>query len=119
MTDTVSLTGIPLPPHSFFGWTGDLVSRSNPAALTMNTNKTVRACFLCQPAVAGLVGWWRGEIDASDFIGGHTGTFYSGTNVLAPSIGSTGMVGSAFVFYGTNYIRVPDTNDLEAPTVHH
>ena len=115
MTDTVSLTANPLPPNSFFGWTGDLVSRSNPAALMMNTNKTVRACFLCQPPVSGLVGWWRGETDASDFIGGHNGTFYSGTNVLAPSNASAGMVGSAFVFYGTNYIRVPDANDLRPP----
>jgi hypothetical protein len=115
-TDTVSLTGTAFPPNYFFGWTGDLVTRSNPASLAMTTNKTVRACFTCQPAVAGLVGWWRGETDVSDFVGGHNGTFYAGTNtILAPSITSTGMVGSAFVFYGTNYIQVSDTNDLRPP----
>jgi len=113
LTDNVTLTGTPIAPNAFFGWTGDLVARTNPASLTMSTNKTVRVCFLCQPAVAGLAGWWRGETDASDFAGGHNGAFYTGTNtLLAPSITSTGMVGSAFVFYGTNYIQVPDVNAL-------
>lgn len=112
-TDTVSLAATPIPPNAFYGWLGDLVTYSNPASLLMNTNKTVRASFLCQPSVADLVGWWRGEGDASDFVGGHTGTFYSGTtNPLPPSVTSTGMVGSAFVFYGTNYIQIQDTNDL-------
>jgi len=115
-TNIVTLTGSPFPPNSFFGWTGDLVTRSNPAALTMNTNKNVRACFLCQSAVSGLVGWWRGEGNANDFVGAHNGTFYNGTNlVLPPSITPTGMVGSAFVFSGTNYIQVADTNDLRPP----
>jgi hypothetical protein len=110
--DLVTLTGTPLPPNSFFGWIGDLVTRSNPAALLMNTNKFVRACFTCFPPVAGLVGWWRGETDAGDFMGGHNGAFYSGTNVVAPSLTPTGVVGAAFQFYGTNYIQVPDTPGL-------
>jgi hypothetical protein len=110
---SVALAATPISPNSFFGWAGDLVARTNPAALLMNADKNVRACFLCQPAVAGLVGWWRGEVDASDFVGGHHGTSLSGVNIMAPSITATGMVGSAFVFYGTNHIQVPDGVDLK------
>jgi hypothetical protein len=114
LTDTVTLTGTPFAGNSFFGWMGDLVGGANPATLLMGTNKTVRGCFICQPAVAGLVAWWRGDTDASDIVGLHNGTCYAGiSNVLAPSITPTGMVGGAFVQYGTNYVQVPDATDLK------
>lgn len=112
-TDIVSIAATPFVPNAFYGWAGDLVTRSNPAALLMNTNKLVRACFLCQAPVFGLVGWWRGEGDVSDPVGNHNGAFYSGTNALAASVTSTGMVGSAFVFYGTNFISIPDASALK------
>ena len=110
--DTVSLFATPFITNSFFGWSGDVTTRSNPVSLLMSTNRIVRANFSCQTAGYGLAGWWRGEGDASDFIGGHNGAFFNGTNALAASIISTGMVGSAFAFYGTNMIQVPDAPEL-------
>lgn len=111
-TNVISLSATAIPPGVFSGWTGDLAGKTNPATLVMNTNKTVRAVFECFPPISGLVGWWRAEGDASDFAGGHGGGFYSGSNAVAPSIITAGVVGSAFQFFGTNYVRVPDSADL-------
>jgi hypothetical protein len=48
----------------------------------------------CTPPPSGLVGWWRGDGDANDSVGGHNGTLVNGTG-FAP-----GEVLQAFSFDG-------------------
>lgn len=106
--ETVTLTATPFAPRVFAGWTGDLNSASNPATLTMNGHKTVRARFAAAvPIPQGLIALWRGETDASDLIGGHHGTFFAGTAVTAPRVTAAGKVGGAFEFDGTGMYGSP------------
>jgi hypothetical protein len=94
--ELVTLTATPFPPNTFRSWTGDLLSHSNPAALTMNISKTVRAHFKCAPAPTGIVAWWRGENDTLDALGAHPGLLSNGLSF------AEGQVGQAFRFTGTN-----------------
>jgi hypothetical protein len=110
--DSVTLTATPAAASGFAGWagdltTGDLVATTNPVSFVMNGNRTVRAKFASAvPPPPGLVAFWRGETDATDAIGGHNGSFYSGTSIVAPSITPSGKVGSALNFDGTVHVRV-------------
>ena len=47
--DVVQLTAVPAAGYTFTGWSGDLTGSTNPASLTMNSNKTVTATFTQQP----------------------------------------------------------------------
>jgi hypothetical protein len=117
--ETVTLKATPFA-SVFAGWTGDLNSSSNPATLTMNGHKTVRARFvllptgLIAPLPLGLIALWRGETDANDPIGGHHGTFFDKTGVPAPapSVTAAGKVGGAFAFDGSVHVRVLDSPAL-------
>lgn len=116
--DLVKLTATPFAPSVFAGWTGDLNGTSNPATLTLDGNKTVRARFASvAPLPPGLLAFWRGEPPATgsvvpDMIGGHTGGFFQGTTPAAPVYTANGKVGSAFSFDGTLYIQIPDAVEL-------
>jgi Concanavalin A-like lectin/glucanases superfamily/Divergent InlB B-repeat domain/Putative Ig domain/Immunoglobulin I-set domain len=113
--ESVTLTPLPFPLSVFVGWAGDLSGTVNPATLTMDRNKTVRARFASAVPLtlpAGLIAIWRGETDASDLIGGHHGTFFAGTVVTAPSVTASGKVGGAFNFDGTVHVGVPDSAAL-------
>jgi hypothetical protein len=111
--ELVTLTPLPLPPSVFAGWSGDLSGTANPATLTMDRNKTVRARFASAvPLPTGLIALWRSEMDASDLIGGHDGTFFDGTVVTVPRVTASGKVGGAFDFDGTVHVRVPDSAAL-------
>jgi Concanavalin A-like lectin/glucanases superfamily/Divergent InlB B-repeat domain len=128
--ETITLTATPYAKDSFIRWSGDLKGAANPASLTMDGNKTVRATF--SPAVPippGVIALWRGETDASDLIGStrppdmirtfHHGAFYDGTGVIAPSVTASGKVGGAFdfnsapPFNGTVHVQVPDSPALK------
>jgi len=112
----VTLTPSAFPPSIFVGWSGDLSGTSNPATLTMDANKTVRARFSSIVALpAGMVASWRGETDGSDVIGRHDGAFFAGSAPASPSITASGKVGGAFQFDGTLHIRVPDSPALRPP----
>jgi len=112
--ESVTLTPTPFPPGVFVGWAGDLNGTVNPATLTMDRNKTVRARFACVvPLPPGLIALWRGETDASDLIDGHHGTFFAGTVVIAPRVTASGKVGGAFDFDGTVHVRVLDSAALK------
>ena len=112
--ESVTLTALPFPPSVFVDWAKDLIGNANPATLTMDGNKTVRARFASAvPLPPGLIALWRGETDASDLIGGHHGTFFAGTVVTAPSVTASGKVGGAFNFDGTVHVRVPDSAALK------
>jgi hypothetical protein len=57
--------------------------------------------------VPGLVGWWRGEGDALDFLGFNNGALQGGAGFAA------GMVGYAFDLNGSGaYVDVPDSPNL-------
>jgi hypothetical protein len=62
-----------------------------------------------------MVGFWRGETDASDLIGGHAGTFYTGQTPTTPSVIPGGKVGGAFKFNRTVYVQVPNSAALKPP----
>ncbi|MGA2556269.1 MAG: LamG-like jellyroll fold domain-containing protein, partial [Verrucomicrobiota bacterium] len=61
----------------------------------------------CVSAPAGLIGWWPGEGNANDVMGGNNGTPVNGVS-FAP-----GKVGQAFSFNGANqYVSIVTTNAL-------
>jgi hypothetical protein len=116
--EPVTLTAAPSAPSVFVGWsgisTGDLLATTNPVTVTMTADITVRARFAAPvPLPEGMVAFWRGETDATDLIGGYSGTFYAGSMPTAPSITVWGKVGSAFAFDGTNYVQIPDAPGLQ------
>ena len=62
----------------------------------------------CTPPPAGLIGWWQGEGNALDIIGGYNGILISGVGF------TNGVVGQAFSFDGTNgLVQVPDAPALD------
>ena len=116
----------PLPPGISLSAAG-VLSSSSPLSVAGIFDFTVRAtdaagkfseqlCVLrvLRPIAppADMVAWWRGEADASDLIGGHGGSFFSGTTVIGPSITPSGKVGKAFDFDGTVHVQVPDSAAL-------
>src|SRR5437899_546796 len=50
----------------------------------------------CLSPPAGLVSWWRGEGDASDWTGAHNGVFTNGVSF------TNGVVGQAFALDGVS-----------------
>ena len=64
----------------------------------------------CVSPPSGLVGWWRGEGDVLDQVGGNNGSLHNGVGY------TSGEVGQAFRFNGTNsYVEVPDSPALRLP----
>jgi hypothetical protein len=120
--EPVTLTAAPSAPSVFVGWsgisTGDLLATTNPVTVTMTADTTVRARFAAPgPLPAGVVAFWRGEGDATDLIGGYSGTFTAGSTPTPPSIIRWGKVGSAFAFDGTTCVQIPDAPGLQPPQI--
>lgn len=62
----------------------------------------------CDPAPDGLIGWWPGDGGANDIAGTNNGTLEGGATADSP-----GVVGTAFLFDGTNgYVSIPDSPAL-------
>ena len=62
----------------------------------------------CMPAPADVIGWWRGEGDATDVTGQHHGVIQGGVTFPA------GMVGNTASFDGNSgYLEVPDAPALD------
>jgi hypothetical protein len=62
----------------------------------------------CDPPPMGIVGWWPGDGNANDIVGGNNGTLVGGVT-FAP-----GEVGQAFSFDGlTGAVVVPDAPSLD------
>ena len=59
---------------------------------------------ICVPPPSGMIGWWPGDGNAADVIGGNNGTL-QGAVAFAP-----GMVGQAFSFDGSSYVDASDSN---------
>jgi Concanavalin A-like lectin/glucanases superfamily/Divergent InlB B-repeat domain/Putative Ig domain/Immunoglobulin I-set domain len=116
--DTVTLTATPSAPSVFIGWhedtTAELITTTNPTTVTMTADTTVRARFASPvPLAQGMVAFWRGETDATDLIGGHSGTFYTATTPTTASMTPKGKVGGAFNFDGAVYVQVPNSAALK------
>jgi len=83
------------------------VSNSFGFAISSNAVLTVNAPPPCAPAPSGLVSWWPGENDATDVVGGSSGTQVNVTNIPAE-------VGKGFSFTGNNsYVQISDSPSLE------
>jgi hypothetical protein len=66
---------------------------------------------ICSSAPAGLVGWWPGDGNANDVVGGNNGTLQSAATFAA------GEVGQAFSLDGAGaYIAIPDSPTLTPPS---
>ena len=121
--EPVTLTAAASPPGVFVGWsgisTGDLLPTTNPVIVRVpSQDTTVRARFATPvPLPQGMVAFWRGEADAADLIGVHSGTFYTGSTATVPSVTQWGKVGGAFAFGGMVYVQVPDAPGLRPAQV--
>ncbi len=68
---------------------------------------------LCSNALAaqplsGMVGWWPGDGNGNDIIGGHNGTLVNGTTF------ADGMLGQTFSFDGVDdYVDIGDISEVE------
>ncbi|HTL54262.1 MAG TPA: LamG-like jellyroll fold domain-containing protein [Candidatus Limnocylindrales bacterium] len=62
----------------------------------------------CDPPPNDIIGWWSGDGDGSDIYSTNTGTLGGGAIATTP-----GIVGTAFLFDGTNsYVSIPDSQAL-------
>ena len=102
----------------FATWARTVPEDVNPIRLFIDGDRSVRAKFSTPAAPpSGLVGFWRGDTDATDTIGGHNGAFYIGSSPTTPAVTPIGKVGAAFEFTGTQHIRIPDTAALRPAQV--
>jgi hypothetical protein len=60
----------------------------------------------CVPPASGLVGWWKGEGNALDVVGGYNGALSGGVTF------ALGEVGRAFNFDGTGEVSIPSAPAL-------
>ncbi len=67
----------------------------------------------CDPPPSGLVGWWTGDGNATNYLGTNNGTLQGGATASA-----VGMVGQCFSLDGTNgYVSVADSAILRPTNV--
>ena len=92
--DTVQLAAIPATGWHFVDWSGDLISSTNPASVTMDGNKAVTATFARNgPYTLTLTksGTGSGTIQASP-----SGPYYYGASVTIWANASTGSTFAGF-----------------------
>ncbi len=69
---------------------------SGNSATNTRTVVVVAPAAVCDPTPGGIAGWWKGESNTVDVVGGNTGSLAGGAG-YAP-----GLVGTAFNFGGPN-----------------
>jgi sugar lactone lactonase YvrE len=103
---TLALNNVQLNQAGNYG-----VLVSNGAGSTNSANAVLIVNpVVCVNAPSGMIGWWRGEGDATDAVGINNGTLYSAVGFVP------GEVGSAFSFNGSSYVSIPDSPSLDALT---
>ncbi len=66
----------------------------------------------CVTPPGGMVGWWPGDSNADDLIGGNNGTLMNGATF------ASGMVSQAFSFDGVDdYVNIGNTSQLNPSTI--
>ena len=84
-----------------------LITNQAGSVLSTNAVLIVNPIPRCTPAPAGMVGWWKGDGNALDLVGGNNG---NGSNGVAYA---SGELGQAFSFNGVDsYVEVPDSASL-------
>jgi uncharacterized GH25 family protein len=78
---------------------------------TGTANTTIRVITPCISAPSGMIGWWKGEVDARDSLNLNNGTTVNGVTF------AQGVDGQAFQFNGTNYIQIPDSPTLKPANI--
>lgn len=81
------------------------------AAIVLNGE----AVPVCVAPPSGMVGWWPGDGNANDIVGGNHGTLQNGATATA-----AGRVDQAFSFDGVNdYVQIPNAalNNMAAGTI--
>lgn len=104
---TLTLTNVSYDEAGSYSVTiSNLVGATNsaPAILTVNPPPP------CDPAPSGIVGWWPGNGNTYDFIGGYYATAGNGLS-YAP-----GEVGEAFSFSPGSYVESPASSALNVGT---
>ncbi len=82
------------------------------SSTSSNAVLTVNLPYPCAPVPAGLVGWWPGDGNTNDIVGGDNGALQFGASFGA------GMIGQAFSFDGNNqFLEIPATTSLEPNSV--
>ena len=81
------------------------VKNAAGSVVSSNAALTVSSMSSCDPVPSGIVGWWPGEGNADDVVGGNNGTLPNGGSY------TNGEVGLAFNFDGiSQYLLVQPTN---------
>jgi RHS repeat-associated protein len=83
---------------------------ASDSEFSVSDQVTVQVAVPCQPAPTGLVGFWPGDDDARDLIGGSNGVLVNGAGFAA------GEVNDAFSLNGTNSVKVPATTATNVGT---
>jgi hypothetical protein len=85
-----------------------VVSNAEGVATSADGILTVTPPPPCQPPPLGLVGWWNGDSNANDSVGGNNGTLQNGASF------AVGEVHQAFSFNGVNqFVQIPDAPALD------
>ena len=79
----------------------------NAKAVSSKSYTVKGARQTCVPPPPNMVSWWPGDGNTDDIIDGNNGTFVGNASY------STGEVGQAFSFNGSNYVEVPDAANLD------
>jgi hypothetical protein len=84
-----------------------VVSNGAGSVTSVPANLSIGAAPLCQAPPAGLVGWWKGDGNANNSVGGNNGSMQNGVSLPA------GEVGQAFGFNGINqFVQIQDAPAL-------
>lgn len=115
--EIITVTAIPNPGWQFAGWEGALSGNTNPATLTMNTNKTVRARFTqrfytLEVAVGG--GTPQGGVAIPSAPANGEGYLFGEQVTLTATVNS----GHRFIGWSVNDpTKLPATLDLSQPVI--
>ncbi len=85
--DVVTLIATPISGYSFSGWSGDLSGTTNPATLTLNSNKTISATFSQNKVDLKII-----QVPGSTITANSDGPFYYGEVVTLVASTAPGYV---------------------------